>query len=74
MTKKEAANTVGDFVSLIVKHLRKGNKVRINGLGILQVHHRPPRVGRNPATGEPIKIKSSKKVSFRATKDLKDAM
>ena len=44
------------------------------GLGILQVRHRAARTGRNPATGEAIKIKASKKVAFRAAKDLKEAV
>ena len=52
----------------------QGNKVRITGLGILQVRHRPARMGRNPATGEAIKIKASKKVAFRVAKDLKEAI
>jgi DNA-binding protein HU-beta len=74
MTKKAATETLDDFVGLIVKHLKKGNKVRITGLGILQVRNRPARMGRNPATGEAIKIKASKKVAFRVAKDLKDAI
>ena len=45
-----------------------------NGLGILQVRKRPARMGRNPATGEAIKIKASKKIAFRAAKDLKEAI
>jgi DNA-binding protein HU-beta len=59
---------------LVVRHLKKGNKVRITGLGILQVKARPARMGRNPATGEAIKIKASKKVTFRVAKDLKEAI
>ena len=50
------------------------SKVRITGLGILQVRSRPARTGRNPATGEPIEIKASKKIAFRPAKDLKDAV
>jgi len=42
--------------------------------GILQVRARPARMGRNPATGEAIKIKASKKVAFRVAKDLKEAI
>ena len=57
-----------------MRHLKKGNKVRITGLGILQVRARPARMGRNPATGEAIKIKASKKVAFRVAKDLKEAI
>ena len=74
MTKKGATEALDDFVGLVVKHLKKGNKVRITGLGILQVRNRPARMGRNPATGEAIKIKASKKVAFRVAKDLKEAI
>jgi DNA-binding protein HU-beta len=62
------------FVSKITKHLKKGERVRIAGLGILQVRKRAARMGRNPATGEAIQIKASKKVAFRAAKDLKMAV
>ena len=60
--------------TLVTKHLKKGDRIRIGGLGILQVRKRAARMGRNPATGEPIKIKASKKVAFRAAKDLKEAI
>ena len=59
---------------MVVKHLKKGDRIRIGGLGILQVRKRAARMGRNPATGEPIKIKASKKVAFRAAKELKEAV
>ena len=61
-------------IESIGKHLKKGSKVRIVGLGILQVKKRAARVGRNPATGEAIKIKASKKVAFRAAKELKESI
>jgi DNA-binding protein HU-beta len=73
MTKKDASGALEDFIGLVVKHLKKGNKVRITGLGILQVRNRPARMGRNPATGEAIKIKASKKVAFRVAKHLEEA-
>ena len=56
------------------RQLKKGDRIRIGGLGILQVRKRAARMGRNPATGEPIKIKASKKVAFRAAKELKEAV
>ncbi len=65
---------LSDFVGLIRRHLKKGDKVRIPGLGILTVRKRPARMGRNPATGEAIKIKASKKVAFRAAKELKESV
>ena len=65
---------LADFVDLLVKHLKKGNKVRVTGLGIFQVRKRPARLGRNPATGEQIKIKASKKLAFRAAKEVKESI
>ena len=50
-------------IGLITKHLKKGARIRLNGLGILVVRKRGPRMGRNPATGEAIKIKASRKVA-----------
>jgi DNA-binding protein HU-beta len=74
LTKKQGQQMVEDLVTLITKHLKKGERVKIAGLGILQVRKRAARMGRNPATGEAIKIKASKKVAFRATKELKMAI
>ena len=74
MSKKQAEGVLADFVGLIGKYLKKGAKIRISGLGILQVRNRPARMGRNPATGEAIKIKASKKVAFRVAKDLKESI
>ena len=72
MSKKQAETVLGDLVGNIVKHLKKGERIRIGGLGILQVRKRAARIGRNPATGEQIQIKASKKVAFRASKELKE--
>ena len=74
MPKKKAEEILSDVVGLLVKHLKKGDRIRMVGLGILQVRKRAARMGRNPATGEPIKIKASKKVAFRAAKELKEAV
>ncbi|HYM31684.1 MAG TPA: HU family DNA-binding protein [Candidatus Cybelea sp.] len=74
MTKKGAEAVLSGMVELVVKNLKKGNRIRIPGLGILQVRHRAARMGRNPATGEAIKIKASKKVAFRASKELKNSV
>jgi DNA-binding protein HU-beta len=74
LTKRAGQALLDDLVSLITKHLKRGERIRIAGLGILQVRKRAPRMGRNPATGEPIKIKASKKVAFRASKELKMAV
>ena len=74
MSKKQTEAVLGDLVGLVSKHLKKGDRIRIGGLGILVVRKRAARTGRNPATGEPIQIKASKKVAFRAAKELKEAV
>ena len=74
LSKKQAEAILTDMVTRITKHLKKGERIRMSGLGILQVRKRAARMGRNPATGEPIKIKASKKVAFRAAKELKEAV
>jgi DNA-binding protein HU-beta len=74
MSKKQAETLLNDFIGNIVKHLKKGERIRIGGLGILQVRRRAARMGRNPATGEAIQIKASKKVAFRASKELKESI
>jgi DNA-binding protein HU-beta len=72
--KKQVNDMLVGMIEDITKLLKKGKRIRINGLGILQVRKRPARMGRNPATGEAIKIKASKKIAFRAAKDLKEAI
>jgi DNA-binding protein HU-beta len=74
IAKKQSELILNDLVGLVTKHLKKGDRIRLVGLGILQVRKRAARMGRNPATGEAIKIKASKKVAFRASKDLKEAV
>ncbi len=74
IAKKQSEQILNDAIGLVTKHLKKGERIRIAGLGILQVRKRAARMGRNPATGEQIKIKASKKVAFRASKDLKEAV
>jgi len=74
LSKKQAEAILSDLVTRITRHLKKGERIRIVGLGILQVRKRAARMGRNPATGEAIKIKASKKVAFRPAKELKEAV
>lgn len=74
MPRKQTTALLTDLTSMIQKHLKKGARVRIGGLGVLQVRKRPARMGRNPATGEPIKIKASKKIAFRPAKELKELL
>ncbi len=74
LSKRQAEAMLNDLVVVMTKHLKKGTRLRLSGLGILEVRKRAARMGRNPATGEAIKIKASKKVAFRASKELKEAV
>ncbi len=71
--KKMTKEVILAFLSSIEEGVASGNnKVRIDKLGILQVKDRAPRMGRNPQTGEEIKIPASKKVAFRVASSLKE--
>ncbi len=74
MPRRQADAMLVGMVDRVVDHLKKGERIRIGGLGILQVKKRAARMGRNPATGEQIKIKASKKVAFRPAKELKESI
>ena len=74
MPKKQANEVLANMIGMMTSHLKKGARIRIGGFGVLQVRKRPARMGRNPATGEAIKIKASKKIAFRAAKELKEAI
>jgi DNA-binding protein HU-beta len=58
LPKEQAETVLGDLVTLTTRHLKKGDKIRLTSLGILQVRKRAARMGRNPATGESIKIEA----------------
>ena len=74
LSKKQTEAVLSNLVEMVTARLKAGDKVRLTGLGILQVRARPARSGRNPATGQPIEIKASKKVAFSPAKELKDVV
>src|SRR4051812_8777120 len=63
LPKRQANEMLTQMIEIITRRLKKGDKIRLTGLGILQVKKRAARMGRNPATGEAIKIKASKKIA-----------
>lgn len=73
-TKKEAQDLVENVICSIKKSLSKGKDVAISGLGIFKVKKTKARMGRNPKTGESIKIPAKKKVAFKAAKDLRESL
>jgi len=74
LPKKQVMGMLEEMVGDITKHLKRGARIRIGGLGILQVRKRPARMGRNPATGEAIKIPAKTVVKARIMKQLKDTV
>ena len=74
LPKRQADELIRNVVEMMVQHLKDGDRLRIGGLGILEVKSRPARMGRNPATGEAIQIKASRKIAFRPAKELKEAI
>jgi DNA-binding protein HU-beta len=74
LSKADAGRALEAFTASISKALKKGDTVSLIGFGTFSVKKRAARTGRNPATGETIKIKASKTPSFKAGKAFKDAI
>ena len=74
ISKATAGKALDSFFDGIAKTLKKGNKVTLVGFGTFSVAKRAARKGRNPQTGETIKIKASKAPKFKAGKTFKDAI
>ena len=74
LPKKQAQAMQADLLASLTTHLKDGARIRMNGLGTLEVRSRAARMGRNPATGEAMQIKASKKIAFRPAKELTDAV
>jgi len=72
LPKKITKEVITAFLAAVEQNVAGGNKVRIDKVGILTVKDRAARKGRNPQTGEEIKIPASKKISFRVAKSLKE--
>ena len=72
VSKKATRDLILNFLQQIEDYVATGKKVRLDKLGILQVKDRKARMGRNPQTGEAIRIPASKKVSFRDAGSLKE--
>ena len=73
-TLKQADAALEAVMDIIVEELKKGEKVQLTGFGTFEVRERAEREGRNPATGEIIRIEASKAPAFKAGKKFKDAL
>ncbi|HET6632390.1 MAG TPA: HU family DNA-binding protein [Rhodanobacteraceae bacterium] len=74
LSKADAGRAVEAFTQVVQKAMKKGDTVSLVGFGTFSVHKRAARTGRNPRTGETIKIKASKNPAFKAGKAFKDAL
>lgn len=74
LTKKDSEAALKSFIGVVTKELSKGDDVQIIGFGTFSVGERAARSGRNPKTGETIKIAASKSPKFKPGKALKDAV
>lgn len=74
LTKKDATSAVDAVFETIQDNLSEGNKVQLIGFGNFEVRQRAARKGRNPQTGEEIKIPASKVPAFKPGKALKDSV
>jgi DNA-binding protein HU-beta len=74
LSKADAGRALDGFTAAVTKALKKGGSVSLVGFGTFAVKRRGARSGRNPRTGETIKIKASNNPTFKAGKALKDAV
>ena len=72
--KKDAEKALKAFTDVVEEELKKGEKIQLVGFGTFEVSERAAREGRNPQTGETMKIETCKAPKFKAGKALKDAV
>ncbi len=72
LTKKDSEAALKAFITAVSKELKKGGTVQLIGFGTFNVGKRAARTGRNPQTGDALKIKAAKTPKFKAGKALKD--
>lgn len=74
ISKKDAEKALKAFTDVVTEELKKDGKVQLVGFGTFEVSTRAEREGRNPQSGEPMKIAASKAPKFKAGKALKDML
>ena len=74
LSKKDAEAALKAFTETVAEELKKGEKIALVGFGTFEVSERAAREGRNPQTGEAMKIAASKAPKFKAGKALKDML
>lgn len=74
LVQKDAEMAVNEILGAIAATLTEGNRVEIRGFGSFTLNYRPPRIGRNPKTGEQVAVPSKYVPHFKAGKELRDCV
>ena len=74
VSRKQIDDILGSMIETVVRTVKRGESVKISGLGIFRLRKLKARIGRNPQTGEPIKIPARKKVGFSVAKTFKETV
>ncbi|MFO7761541.1 MAG: integration host factor subunit alpha [Thermodesulfobacteriota bacterium] len=71
-SQSESREIIDKFLACLKDNLVKGEQIKLVGFGTFNVHHKPPRPGRNPKTGEPVEISERGTVTFKASKRFRE--
>lgn len=72
LTQKDIDSAIKSILEHLVQALEKGERIEIRGFGSFSLHYRPQRVGRNPRTGEAVKLEAKYVPHFKPGKELRD--
>ena len=74
LVRKDAEMAVAEIISAISQTLTKNGRIEVRGFGTFALNHRPPRIGRNPKSGEKVSVSAKWVPHFKAGKELRDAV
>ncbi|MFW6123696.1 MAG: HU family DNA-binding protein [Acidobacteriota bacterium] len=74
ITKQEAENGVNIFFDTLKEAIKRGEEIELRGFGSFRIRNRSPRSGRNPRTGERVKVPAKRVIYFKPSKILKESI
>lgn len=74
LVRQDAEMAVDEILGAISRTLSQGGRVEIRGFGVFSLNYRPPRIGRNPKTGEPVQVAGIYSPHFKAGRMLRDVV
>jgi len=72
LTAKDVDDAVNTIINTMVATLAQGNRIEIRGFGSFSLNYRPPRIGRNPKTGETVEVPAKYVPHFKAGKEMRE--